>query len=183
MGKWLAALKKYKNGGIGNTQNPQNYQNGGFEGFECSDYRQKQKFFLNNTPHNDGDFSRAGMLTNVDIAESKTSPQTINPDHKHDMQMLTNVNLLTGTPSTKTGHATTKPRMLKNVESYNSKARLDDAELYARALKLYGAMSYGMAMQVLEWGATRAANAQDQLREAGRIQFNHLGRAVLVKDC
>lgn len=185
MGKWLAALKKYKNGGsantqnlqnplnvkIGsdndnkknngnglnpNTQNPQNYQTGGFEGFECSDYGQKQNFFLNNTPHDDGDFSSAGMLTNVDIAESK--------------------------PSSKTGHAT-KPRTLKIVESYNSKTRSDDAEVYARALKLHGAMSYGMAMQVLEWGATRAANAQDQLREAGRVEFNHLGWAVLVKDC
>jgi len=55
-----------------------------------------------------------------------------------------------------------------------------DMELYSEALRFHGPMSYGQAMYVLGWGATRAGMAEQDLRKAGRITFNHLGRAVLV---
>lgn len=61
----------------------------------------------------------------------------------------------------------------------DTKAKPDDSETYAEALRLHGAMSYGMAMRVLSWGGTRAGQAEDVLRLAGRIAFNERGRAVL----
>lgn len=56
-----------------------------------------------------------------------------------------------------------------------------DMDLYADALRLHGPMSYGMAMERLRWGATRAGQAETALREAGRIRFNKQGRAVLLE--
>lgn len=61
----------------------------------------------------------------------------------------------------------------------DTKAKPNDPEAYAEALRIHGAMTYGMAMQVLGWGATRAGQAEDTLRLAGRIVFNGQGRAVL----
>jgi hypothetical protein len=57
-----------------------------------------------------------------------------------------------------------------------------DMETYAEALRQHGPMSYGQAMDVLGWGATRAGQAETDLRKAGRIEFNNLGRAVLRED-
>lgn len=57
-----------------------------------------------------------------------------------------------------------------------------DVELYADALRTYGPMSYGMAMDALGWGATRAGKAEQALRQAGRIRFNGAGRAVLIEE-
>ncbi|CAN7686253.1 hypothetical protein LJR030_003137 [Rhizobium sp. LjRoot30] len=57
-----------------------------------------------------------------------------------------------------------------------------DIERYADALRSYGPMSYGMAMDALGWGATRAGKAEQALRQAGRIRFNGAGRAVLVDE-
>ncbi|MBB2840200.1 UNVERIFIED_ORG: hypothetical protein GGE64_003967 [Rhizobium etli] len=53
-----------------------------------------------------------------------------------------------------------------------------DMDLYAEALRIHGPMSYGQAMDVLGWGATRAGQAETDLRKDGRIEFNRLGRAV-----
>lgn len=61
----------------------------------------------------------------------------------------------------------------------NTKAKPDDAETYVEELRKHGAMSYGMAMRVLGWGGTRASQAEDALRLAGRIVFNSQGRGVL----
>lgn len=41
-------------------------------------------------------------------------------------------------------------------------------------------MSYGMTMRVLQWGGTRAGQAETALHEAGRIAFNDNGRAYLL---
>jgi len=57
-----------------------------------------------------------------------------------------------------------------------------DMERYADALRTYGPMSYGQAMNVLGWGATRAGCAESDLRAAGRIAFNQIGRAYLVDE-
>lgn len=61
----------------------------------------------------------------------------------------------------------------------DTKAKPDDPEIYAEALRIQGPMSYGMAMRALGWGGTRAGQAEDALRFAGRIVFNKQGRAVL----
>jgi len=55
-----------------------------------------------------------------------------------------------------------------------------DPEAYAEALRVHGPMSYGMAMRVLGWGATRAGQAETTLRAAGCITLNNHGRAVLT---
>lgn len=57
-----------------------------------------------------------------------------------------------------------------------------DMDLYAEALRIHGPMSYGQAMGVLGWGGTRAGQAQSNLKKAGRIEFNKLGRAVLKNN-
>ncbi|OQP87573.1 hypothetical protein BTR14_03105 [Rhizobium rhizosphaerae] len=53
---------------------------------------------------------------------------------------------------------------------------------YAQALREHGPLSYGMAMGVLGWGGTRAGQAESDLKAAGRIRFNELGRAVLIEE-
>lgn len=71
-------------------------------------------------------------------------------------------------------------KLISNREwTPDTKAKPDDPEIYADSLRIHGPMSYGMAMRVLGWGGTRAGQAEDALRFAGRITFNKLGRAVL----
>lgn len=76
-------------------------------------------------------------------------------------------------PSADTVYPTSSPArdLLKTLQS--------DMDLYAEALRVHGPMSYGQAMDVLGWGATRAGSAEADLRRAGRIEFNKLGRAAL----
>ncbi|MDM7850162.1 hypothetical protein [Pseudochrobactrum kiredjianiae] len=69
--------------------------------------------------------------------------------------------------------------MFRHEWKPNTNAKPDDPETYAEALRMHGAMSYGVAMRVLGWGGTRASQAEDALRLAGRIVFNSQGRAVL----
>jgi hypothetical protein len=54
-----------------------------------------------------------------------------------------------------------------------------DMDLYAEALRIHDPMSYGHAVGALGWAATRAGQAETDLRKAGRIEFNKIGRAVL----
>lgn len=72
---------------------------------------------------------------------------------------------------------------VKEVETqdieFDTKARPDDHEAYAEALRFHGAMSYGQAMRVLGWGGTRAGQAEDFLRLASRVEFNEQGWACL----
>lgn len=55
-----------------------------------------------------------------------------------------------------------------------------DMEAYADALRQHGPASYGMMMRRMDWGGTRAGQAEAALRAAGRITFNELGRAILT---
>ncbi len=41
-------------------------------------------------------------------------------------------------------------------------------------------MSYGMAMRVLQWGGTRAGQAEEALLKQDRIKFNECGWAYPV---
>lgn len=56
-----------------------------------------------------------------------------------------------------------------------------DPEAYARHLRDNGPSTYGAAAAELGWGATRAWQAEARLRAAGRIRFDHLGKAHLVE--
>lgn len=87
------------------------------------------------------------------------------------------IDFLTGKP-----RPVSRQRDLRRDLKLDPVARPDDADRYADALRLHGPMSYGMAMRVLCWGGTRAGQAETALRQAGRITFNKLGRAMLVED-
>lgn len=94
-------------------------------------------------------------------------------DNEHN-GVLSVLSVLSDGPPADTGHAMHSPArdLLKSLQS--------DMDLYAEALRLHGPMSYGQAMDVLGWGATRTGSAETDLRKAKRIEFNKLGRAVLV---
>lgn len=192
MGKWLSALKKIKNGENPTPQNPQNYQKEGFDGFEGSEYEQKQKKNNGGYLYDDGgdclhdDEQRDQIEERAAILEHDGGYSRDEADRiAMGNDLLSNVMV--------TDYKTNAP-MLKNVEAnkrpkqpqpypeiiYDGKAKPDDDETYFAALQLHGAMSYGMAMRVLGWGGTRAANAEDRLRETGRIAYNKQGRAVVV---
>ncbi|OYR13072.1 hypothetical protein [Brucella thiophenivorans] len=64
----------------------------------------------------------------------------------------------------------------------DAKIRPDDPERYLDALRLHGPMSYGMAMRVLQWGGTRAGQAEDALLKQRRIKFNERGWAYAVDN-
>lgn len=74
-----------------------------------------------------------------------------------------------------------EPRDLGRDRMLDAQPQPDDADTYADALLLHGPMSYGMAMRRLEWGGTRAGQAEAALRAAGRIAFNDNGRAYLTE--
>ena len=54
-----------------------------------------------------------------------------------------------------------------------------DAATLAQALRLHGPMTQGAAALALGWGATRAWQAEAQLRAAGVVRLDHWGRAVI----
>lgn len=62
----------------------------------------------------------------------------------------------------------------------DTKIRPDDPERYLDALRAQGSASYGMMMRILQWGGTRAGQAEDALLEQGRIKFNERGWAYPV---
>lgn len=67
------------------------------------------------------------------------------------------------------------------VASATPSSRAPDPEAYARHLRDNGPSTYGAAAAELGWGATRAWQAEARLRAAGRIRFDHLGKAHLVE--
>ncbi|WP_245256485.1 hypothetical protein [Bartonella tamiae] len=195
VGKWLSALKKIKNGENPNPPNPQNYQKGGFDGFEGSEYEQKQKKNNGGYLYDDGgdrlhddeqrdQIEEQAAILEYDGGYSRDEAERI-AGMKTSAPMLKNVET-----SKRPKHSLANenddsfPTRKKGepipVIIYDMKAKPDDDETYLKALQLHGAMSYGMAMRVLGWGGTRAANAEDRLRETGRIAYNKQGRAVVV---
>lgn len=88
--------------------------------------------------------------------------------------------LATNTPNVaEVARVAVKAVQIEDIE-FDTRLTVDDPETYFEALRIHGPMSYGMAMRVLGWGATRAGQAEDSLRFAGRIAFNKQGRAVLI---
>lgn len=58
---------------------------------------------------------------------------------------------------------------------------LPDAEAYVEALRQVGPCGYGVVATFLGWGATRAGNAEMELRLAGRIVYDSSGRGKLTE--
>ena len=57
-----------------------------------------------------------------------------------------------------------------------------NAGKYLDFLHLHGPATYGAAAVALGWGATRAWQAEAQLKAAGLVQHNSLGKAALTPD-
>lgn len=55
-----------------------------------------------------------------------------------------------------------------------------DVEHYADALRLIGPCGYGPVAVLLGWGATRAADAEVELRQQGRVVYDRTGRGRLA---
>ncbi|KAB0571092.1 hypothetical protein [Brucella pituitosa] len=151
MGRWLDALKKHENAPDANPQNPQNSTNRGFEGFESFNSTDLEK---NSNAASDG------------LEAAKDNQKTEEPLFLRQSKGESERRRVIPFP----GREWTP----------DGKIRPDDPERYLDALRLHGPMSYGMAMRVLQWGGTRAGQAEDALLEQGRIKFNKRGWAYPV---
>lgn len=151
MGRWLEALKKHENAPDTNPQNPQNSAKRGFEGFESFNSADLEKN------------SESASINQRNTFASEKREEPLYFSHRKEESERRRVIPFPGrewTPDTK--------------------IRPDDPERYLDALRLHGPMSYGMAMRVLQWGGTRAGQAEDALWEQGRIKFNKRGWAYPV---
>ena len=152
MGRWLEALKKHENADDGHPQNPQK----GEVVTGCDGP---------GTGVSEGNAKAAA-------AEAGFSRNEIHEVHQPRDAEKAAPSL--GARATYTAHPNPVRAIMERLEG--------DMERYAEALRAYGPMSYGQAMQVLGWGGTRAGQAESDLRAAGRIAFNQLGRAYLVDE-
>lgn len=84
------------------------------------------------------------------------------------------IDFLTGKP-----RLVPRQRDLRRDLKLDPVARPDDADRYADVLRHIGPCGYGPIAVFLGWGATRAANAEEVLRKAGRIIYDHTGRGTL----
>lgn len=124
-------------------------------------------------------FTTDGKSIRWENGEGKITPAIVDALKKGKAEIIT---FLSSHPRQEQSTARSAPepqRLFRRDWKPDTKAKPNDTETYAKALRIHGAMSYGMAMQVLGWGGTRAGQAQDALRIAGRIVFNGQGRAVL----
>lgn len=151
MGRWLDALKKHENTPDANPQNPQNSANIGFEGFES--------------------FNSANLQKNSDaVSDEKQAAQ--HSQKKEEPLFLS---------QSKDGSERRRVIPFPGREwKPDTKIRPDDPERYLDALRAQGSASYGMMMRILEWGGTRAGQAEDALLLQGRIKFNERGWAYPV---
>lgn len=56
-----------------------------------------------------------------------------------------------------------------------------DAQIYFDLIQRTGPISYGAAARMLNWGATRAWQAQKKLKEQRCLNFDNLGRAKIAR--
>lgn len=77
--------------------------------------------------------------------------------------------------------ASTRARDLRRDQTPDTVAMSDDAETYAEALRLHGPTSYGAIARILGWGATRAGQAEEAVRKAGRIAYDRTGMGRLIE--
>lgn len=73
--------------------------------------------------------------------------------------------------------ATPQPRRAENPPSDRADGLHPDAGAYFDFLRLHGPHTYGAAASTLEWGATRAWQAEARLRAAGLVRYGPHGKA------
>ena len=167
MGRWLAALKNHENAETGHPQNLRNLSGEGFDGFEGIPFGANANF-CDPKPALLGKVSRVLRVPILHDSENSSAAveaaaRAVVPDAGQHVE----------------AHPV-ETNSIESVAAPEAETAICDEALYARALRLHGPQSYGMAMRVLGWGGTRAGRAEAALREAGHITFNKLGRAVLI---
>lgn len=121
-------------------------------------------------------FSTDGESIRWENGEGKITPDVVDAMRKGKAEIIAFLS-----SDQRQSYGATKRFIIPREWTPNTKAKPGDPETYAEALRIHGPMSYGMAMRVLGWGGTRAGQAEDALRLAGRITFNSQGRAVLIE--
>lgn len=169
MGRWLDALKKHENADEGHPQNPQKDTGGddGISGAAFSDAAQECGEVAT---------GRDGPDAGVPVGNAKATAAEIAPPMStfDSSRVPSPAVVCLGERPTPTAHPNLFRAIMERLEG--------DMEAYAGVLRTHGPMSYGQAMHVLGWGGTRAGQAESDLRAAGRIAFNQLGRAYLVDE-
>lgn len=171
MGRWLEVLKKHENADEEHPQNPQKYDGGAAESASFPDAARDRGEVAG---HGGGRNFKVpdGNVETVTAADVGLSRKEIHEVSQLDAPLPTVHRFEARTISI--AHPNPVRAIMERLEG--------DMERYAEALRAYGPMSYGQAMQVLGWGATRAGCAESDLSAAGRIAFNQLGRAYLVDE-
>ncbi|MCL8000230.1 hypothetical protein M8994_18530 [Brucella sp. 21LCYQ03] len=187
MGRWLEALKKHENAPDTNRQNRQNSASMGFEGFEganSTDFQENlvtKKIIVADADRADKTDNTSQMVVSSVLSDHPGSEnENFSSDQRHALEGEKGKGpLLFSHPTQKSERRRIIPFPGREWTP-DSKIRSDDPERYLDALRLHGPMSYGMAMRVLQWGGTRAGQAEDALLEQGRIKFNERGWAYPV---
>ena len=134
MGRWLAALKKHENAESGHPRNLQNLSGEGFDGSE-------------GTPFDaNADFSDSKPALPDKVSRVLRVP--ISPESENSYPAV-EAAARAAVPDAEQ-YVEAHPVETKRVESVAApepETAICDAELYARALRLHGPLSYGMAMR------------------------------------
>lgn len=169
MGRWLTALKKHDSPPETNRQNRQNPGSDSSVSFV--------------SPHSEGfaNFSDCridngkGVLSVLSVPvsrESEISPAYRQADFEERAAILEyNADLSRADAERQ---AAMETRQIRPVSPQT------DAELYADALRQIEPCGYGPVAVFLGWGAGRASAAECELRQAGKIAYDHTGRGRLV---
>lgn len=169
MGRWLAALKKHENPLVTNRQNRQNPVSGGSVSFVSP----SSEDFASFSDRRDGDADGVLSVLSVPVSrESEISPADHQADFEERAAILECDAGLCRADAERQAATETGQICLVSPKS--------DTELYADALWKIEPCGYGPVAVFLGWGAGRASAAECELRQAGRIAYDHTGRGRLV---
>ena len=163
MGRWLTALKKHESPPETNRQNPFSDSSVSFVSLLSEDFA--------NYSDPRGDNGK-GVLSVPVSRECEISPADRQADFEERAAILECDGGLSRADAER--QAATETRQIRPVSPQT------DAELYADALRQIEPCGYGPVAVFLCWGAGRASAAECELRQAGRIAYDHTGRGRLV---
>lgn len=171
MSRWLAALKKHERGPEPNRQNRQNPRLDSSVSFVSPDIGVRANFPEPTPVSEDGFLS----VLSVPVWGQNENSSAPDPDG-----MKASFAERAAILEYDAGLPRTEAERLAAIG--DDPAPKPDAEMYADALRICGPCGYGPVAVFLGWGATRAANAEAELRAANRISYDRTGRGQLIKQ-